>query len=68
MEQHGQIQRAAIFNLAIKLFGEPKPVFAFVHIGNVFHRPDRMLVDRIMVIHIELGLRDDAAKFRQEPP
>ena len=34
---------------------------------NVFHRADRMLVHRIMVIHVELGLRDNAAKFRQEP-
>ena len=27
----------------------------------------RMLVDRVGVIHVELGLADDPAPFRQEP-
>ena len=30
-------------------------------------RADRMLVDRIMVVHVELHLRDDAAEVGNEP-
>ena len=34
--------------------------------SNVIQRADRMLVHGIVVIHVELGLRDNAAKLGQE--
>ena len=34
--------------------------------GEQADRPDRMLVDGIMVVHVELHLRDDAAEVGNE--
>ena len=42
--------------------------FAALDGGEQADRPDRMLVDRIMVIHVELHLGDDAPEVRHEAP
>ena len=34
--------------------------------GEQADRPDRMLIDRIVVVHVELHLRDDAAEVGNE--
>ena len=41
--------------------------FAALDRGDVAERPQQMLVDRIVMIHIELHHRHDAAELRHKP-
>ncbi len=42
--------------------------FGALDLGQQADRADRMFVDRIMVIHVELHLRDDPPEVGNEPP
>ena len=37
-------------------------------LGEVSNRAQDMLIDRVVMIHVELHERDDAAEFRDEAP
>ena len=68
VEEHGDVERATRGDLAEQSGGERMVLLklALVDPGEEADRPDRMLVDRIMVIHVELHLRDDASEVGNE--
>ena len=64
VQQHREIQRAAVLDLAEQFVRERGDVAAPVfEIGDGLDGAQRVLIDRVMMIHVELGLRDDRAEF-----
>src|SRR6185312_17446085 len=69
VEQDGYIERAPRRDLLLEDRGGDRMIFlelAALDCGKQPDRPDRMLVDGIMVVHVELHLRDDAAEVGHE--
>ena len=70
VQQHRDIQQSPRPQLAEQggrqrmIFGQ----FAALDFREQANRADRMFVDRIMVIHVELHLRDDPPEVGNEPP
>ncbi|CAI8401366.1 MAG: Uncharacterised protein [Hyphomonas sp. TMED17] len=67
VQQHGKIKSAAILDQADQALGQLETGFPTFHISNMRYCPQCMLVDSIMMIHVELGLRNNSAKLRDEP-
>ena len=69
MKKHGQHKRAPVFDLSGQCRGEG--VFfglpATEQITDHFHGLNGVLIHCELVVHIELGLADDCAKFRDQP-
>src|SRR3546814_17458421 len=68
VEQHRDIERPARGDLLDdrrrdRMVG---PELAALNLRHETDRADRMLVDRIMMVHVELHLRDDAPEVRNE--
>src|SRR3546814_20971240 len=68
VEQHRDIERPARGDLLddrrrARMVG---PELAALNLRHETARADRMLVDRIMMVHVELHLRDDAPEVRNE--
>ena len=64
VQQHREIQRAAVLDLAEQFVRERGDVAASVfEVGDGLDGAQRVLIDRVMMIHVELGLRDDRAEF-----
>ena len=68
VEQDRNVQHAARGNLLDDCGRDRVVVFELAALDRrkQTDRPDRMLIDRIMVIHVELHLRDDAAEVGNE--
>ena len=68
VQQYGDIERLARLHPLDEIAHQGKllPQFAAFHSRNVPDRKQQMLVHRVMVIHVELHQRDDAAEFRHE--
>ena len=69
VEQHGDVEHSARGYLVEQL-GRKRMIvgkLAALDFRQQPDRPDRMLVDRIMVVHVELHLGDDAAEVGNEP-
>mgnify|MGYP006915173993 CR=1 FL=1 len=64
VQQHRDVERLAGLDLVDQLVGERVLVLqeAALDLGDVADRPDEMLVHRVMVVHVELHQRDDAAE------
>src|SRR3546814_12981682 len=68
VEQHRDIERPARGDLLDdrrrdRMVG---PELAALNLRHETDRADRMLVDRIMMVHVELHLRDDSPQVRNE--
>jgi hypothetical protein len=68
VQEHGEIKGAAVLDLGEDLGGERVllALQAALDIVDRFNGLERMLVDREMMVHVELGLPDDATELRQE--
>ena len=68
VQQHGDIERLARLDLVDHLRGQR--VFglrqAALDLGDVADGADQVLVDRIVVVHVELHQRDDASEIGHE--
>ena len=68
VQRHGDVERPARSDL-LEQCGRQRMVLlevAAFDLGQQADRPDRMLVHRIMVVHVELHLRDDASEIGNE--
>ncbi len=65
VQQHGEVKRAAVFDQR-EYFGCKRHALSvhLLHLGNRLNCADRMLIHRVVMIHVELCLRDNPAKLR----
>ena len=69
VQQHGDVEHAARCDLLVEDRGRERMIvleLAALDRGEQADGADRMLVDRIMMVHVELHLRDDAAEVGNE--
>ena len=68
MQQHCEIKRAAIIDQSKQFLGtrDRLKLTPFKR-RDAFDRQDRVLIYGVVMVHIKLSLRDNAAKLRQEP-
>ena len=68
VQKRSDVQNTAVLDRFDEFVGEWMhfPCLAAIDLGHDTHRSDQMLIDRIMMIHIELHHRHDHAKFWHE--
>ena len=68
VQQDGDIEDGAVLDVVHELVGERMGLVAVAALdaGEHADRLNEVLVDRVVMIHVELHHRDDAAEFRDE--
>jgi hypothetical protein len=68
VQEDGHVERFTLLDAGHQLGGQRMLALAFALVDARQHRngADQVLVDRVVMIHVELHHRDDLAEFRNE--